>query len=253
MGLPVGTALMPKHLRFAGLQRRTIRAYRMALDRFYAFARAEHLPLKTSVQLDFAVSEYMNALFQEGDSLAQAGHLLSGLKRFCPEYRLSLPTATQYYKNWKRIHRPQRAVPIHWELLQALAGACLLMDYPSVALMFYVGFFCFLRTSEMLSLQMFHLMYHSHRPQITVVIPFAKTSNGNAQVLTFTEPLVHAFGPPRCFHGPTGCVPMEGPCRVFPYLLGPSPTSGPLHGRGLLTLRHPPGRRYLAFLGKCQH
>ena len=76
---------MPKHLRFAGLQRRTLRAYRQGLDRFMLFAKVEKLPLRTQKQLDVAVGEYLNALFQEGDSLAQGGHLLSGLKRFCPQ------------------------------------------------------------------------------------------------------------------------------------------------------------------------
>ena len=182
---------MPSHLRFAGLQPRTIRAYRAALERFTAFTKHERLPLRTKSHLDFAIGEYLNTLYQEGDSLAQGGHFLSGLKRFRPELRFHLPSSSQYFRNWQRIHRPERAVPISWQLLQALAAICLELDRPAVALMLYVGFFCFLRTAEMLSLQCHHLVLHDRKPQLAIIVPFAKTSNGNPQVLTFQDALVH--------------------------------------------------------------
>ena len=181
---------MPSHLRFAGLQRRTLRAYRLGLDRFLLFSKVERLPLRTHRQLDFAVGEYLNALFQEGESNAQGGHLLSGLKRFFPSLRFKLPIATQFYKNWHRIHHSERAVPISWELLLAMAGATMAQGHAAVSLMLLVGFMCFLRTSEMLSLQALHLMPHQDRHRITVIVPFAKTSNGNPQVVTCSDPRI---------------------------------------------------------------
>ena len=45
------------------------------------------------------------------------------------------------------------------------------------------GFNCFLQTSELLALQFCHLLPNHSKPEIAVVIPFPKTSNGNAQVL----------------------------------------------------------------------
>ena len=60
--------------------------------------------------------------------------------------------------------------------------------------MLYIGFKCFLRTSEMLALQMCHLIPHASRPEVAVVIPFAKTSNGNAQVLTIQGWHIWALG-----------------------------------------------------------
>ena len=122
--------------------------------------------------------------------MAQGGHLLSGLKRFCPGMRFKLPTTTQFYKNWQRIHHPERAVPISWELLLAMAGVCLTQGFPGISLMLLVGFMCFLRSSEMLSLQALHLMPHRDGQRITVIIPFAKTSNGNPQVITYSDPRV---------------------------------------------------------------
>ena len=39
----------------------------------------------------------------------------------------------------------------------------------------------------MLSLQCLHLLVHATRPEVTVIVPFAKTSNGNPQVLQFVD------------------------------------------------------------------
>lgn len=50
-------------------------------------------------EVDAAVAHYVNTLYQEGDSLAQAGHFLSGLKRFLPHLRLRLPTSSQNFRN----------------------------------------------------------------------------------------------------------------------------------------------------------
>lgn len=182
---------MPRHLRYAGLQGRTLRAYRLAVDRFLTYVRIHKLPLRSQDHVDAAVGEYINTLYQEGDSLAHAGHLLSGLKRFCPGMRLGLPTASQYFRNWQRVHRPERAIPISWDLLQAMAGLCLTLGHLRVALLLYIGYFCFLRTSEMMSLQCLHLIPDRRSARVTVIVPFAKTSEGNPQVLIFKDARVH--------------------------------------------------------------
>ena len=58
---------MPSHLRFAGLQRRTLRAYRLSVDRFLTYARIHRLPCKSQADLDNAINEFIKALYQEGD------------------------------------------------------------------------------------------------------------------------------------------------------------------------------------------
>lgn len=184
---------MGSHLRFAGLQRRTLRAYRLAVDRFLTYVRIHSLSLRNQAKLDLAISEFINAMYQEGDSLAQAGHLLSGLKRFCPGLRLTRPVSSQYFRNWQRIHRPVRAIPISWDLLQAMSAMCLTLGHRRVALLLYVSFFCFLRTSEMMSLQCMHLIPDRRSSRVTVIIPFAKTSEGNPQVLVLQDQRVHAL------------------------------------------------------------
>ena len=169
------------HLRFAGLQRRSLSAYKLALERFLAFAHRSEFELVDATDLDYVLAEYFNCMYQEGEPVSAAGHTLSGIKRFIPELRIQLPTASQYFRNWQRCHRPLRAVPISWELLQAMAAICWDQGSKPVALLLYIGFNCFLRTSEMLALQFCHLLPHHTKPEVAVVIPFSKTSHGNAQ------------------------------------------------------------------------
>ena len=171
------------HLRFAGLQRRSLSAYKLALERFLSFARRSEFDLVDAADLDYILAEYFNCMYQEGEPVSAAGHALSGIKRFIPELRIQLPTASQYFRNWQRCHRPLRAVPISWELLQAMAAISWDQGSKQTALLLYIGFNCFLRTSEMLGLQFCHLLPHHTKPEVAVVIPFSKTSNGNAQVL----------------------------------------------------------------------
>ena len=56
--------------------------------------------------------------------MSAAGHTLSGIKRFIPELKLQLPVSTQYFRNWQRCHKPVKAFPVSWELLQAMAALC---------------------------------------------------------------------------------------------------------------------------------
>lgn len=113
---------MADHIRFAGLQQRTFRAYRQALEGFLEYLSREEISMNSVSQLDKALAEYINGMFQEGDSIAVAGHLLSGVKRFLPNLRLKIPTAGQYFRNWQRIYQPVRATPISLELIQAMAA-----------------------------------------------------------------------------------------------------------------------------------
>ena len=202
-------------LKFAGLQQRTLRAYRQALEGFLEYLSREKISLNSVSQLDSALAEYVNGMFQEGDTIAVAGHLLSGVKRFCPNLRLKVPTAAQYFRNWQRIYQPVRATPVSLELIQAMAAVAWKFSAP-LAFLLLLGFAAMLRTVEMLTLQYQHLLLHEGKREFTVIIPFAKTSNGNPQIVRCSDPNLWALlddlkkkfhptdyvwpGNPRSFH-----------------------------------------------------
>lgn len=174
-------------LMYAGLHPRTLRAYRLALDRFLKFANKHRLPLRNARSLDKQLAEFIDLLYQEGEPISYAGHLLSAIKRFHPQLRLSLPRSSQYFRNWQRCYVPSRALPASWDLVEGLMGLAFHNGQRSFGLLLALGFNCLLRTSEMLSLTHKHVVFHPRRNGLSVVIPGSKTSQGNPQVLLVTD------------------------------------------------------------------
>ena len=194
---------------YAGLHPRTLRAYRLALDRFLKYVNKHRLPLRNARSLDKQLAEFIDLSYQEGEPISYAGHLMSAIKRFHPQLRLSLPRSSQLFRNWQRCYVPSRALPASWDLVEGLMGLAFHDGQPTFALLLALGFNCLLRTSEMLSLTHRHVVFHPRRTGLSVVIPGSKTSQGNPQVLlvtdhqlvrlakTIVQPILqtHCFGP----------------------------------------------------------
>ena len=75
------------------------------------------------LQLDDDLAEYINHLFQEGDSVSFAGWVLSGLKRFYPRCRPHLQSSQLYLRSWQRVHLRHAAVLVGGEGHGSRSGA----------------------------------------------------------------------------------------------------------------------------------
>lgn len=164
-----------RSLTYAGLHPRTLRAYRLSIDRFLKFAKRRRVQLRSSKALDKQLAEFIDVPYQEGEPISYAGHLLSAIKKFHPELRLVLPRASQLFRNWQRCYVPSRAVPASWDLVEALMGVALHQGESGFALLLALGFSCLLRTSEMLSLTHKHVVFHRNLNGISVILPGSKT------------------------------------------------------------------------------
>ena len=181
-------AMKPKtHLKFAGLTPSTLRAYKRAVHAFLIFAKKTDVATIRPSKLDSLVADYLNECFQEGEPISYCGHLLSAIKRFHPSLRSHLPVSSQYYKNWCKVYKPQRATPASWELVEAMIGFCVSNHQLPLAFLLGVGFDAMLRTSELLSLTHQHVLLSPHLTQASLVIPSSKTSQGNPQVLRISD------------------------------------------------------------------
>ena len=176
-----------RSLRFAGLHPRTLKSYRLAIDRFLKFLKRKNLSVKSPRRLDARMAEFIDLSFQEGDPISYAGHLLSAVKRFHPELRLCLPRSSQYFRKWQRCYTPSRAIPASWDLVQALMGLACAANEPLFAVLIALGFNCLLRTTEMLGLTHQHLVVHPSGNGLSLILPGSKTSQGNPQVLLVTD------------------------------------------------------------------
>ncbi len=175
-----------KHLRFKGIRPRTANLYKREVARFFRYLQAEKIPTPDDPEeLDEHVAEFINMLYQEGDSLSHAGWLLSGLKRFMPQLKRSLAVSQQWYNNWARDHQPTRAVPMPWSVARTMAFVAWEAGHFDASLCILLGFSFYLRSMEMLLLTMDDLVVDLRRAAVFVRLQQSKTSRGRQQSLVF--------------------------------------------------------------------
>lgn len=172
-----------RHLRFLGITGKTASLYKKEVSRFFTYLEFEDIAMPTTVELlDREMSEYINHLFQEGDSISHAGWLLSGMKRFLPRVKRDLCISEQFFNNWQRHHLPLRAVPLPWSVLKVLASLAWMAGHHDVSLCLLLGFGFYLRTMEMLRLSVEDVTVRGG----SVFLALADTKTGR----NFTQSLV---------------------------------------------------------------
>ena len=182
---------MPKqrHLKNTGIRPRTLRIYRFEVSQFFTYLAALGLKLpKSFAQLDDLLAEYINHLYQEGESISRAGWVLSGFRRFYPRVRRELAVSQQWYINWTRTHTPERATPITWKIVRADVALCDKEGWYHLAATVLIGFIFMLRTQEMLLLSTEDVLF-AHGT-VTIRLVATKTSRQYEQSLTFEDPIV---------------------------------------------------------------
>ena len=160
------------HLKFKGITPKTARLYRQEINRFFLYVSSEFGSFpKDVIQLDDCMADFINMLYQEGESVSHAGWLLSGFKRFLPTLRRELVTAQQYYNNWIRDHIPVRAVPMPWSVAKTLAAVAYDGGHTDIALLLILG----LSTADI------HL--DRRTSMLAVTLQMTKTARNHAQTL----------------------------------------------------------------------
>ena len=178
-----------RHLRDAGISDRTLRIYRREVSHFFSHLRINGIRIPRSyATFDETLAAYINHLYQEGEALTRAGWVLSGFKRLYPRVRRELPTAQQWYNNWARQHLPKRATPITWSLVQSFMGLSFHLGWHRLCLCWLIGFVFFLRTNELLSLDLDDIQADCRDGSVVIRIATSKTSPLAQQIVAHTDP-----------------------------------------------------------------
>eukprot|EP00435_Cladocopium_sp_Y103_P054971 s63_g18.t1 len=173
-----------KHLKTAGISKRTLGIYKREVSLFFKFLDQMNLRLPRSyARLDQLLADYINHLYQDDETLTKAGWVLSAMKRLYPRVRRELPIAQQWYNNWCREHTPRRATPITWEIIQGFVGVCIRLRWYRLAIVLLVGFVFFLRTAEVLALDVSDILCSEVDGSVVIRIGTSKTSPGAQQSL----------------------------------------------------------------------
>lgn len=74
------------------------------------------------------------------------------------------------------MHVPRQAVPMHANVAMALAGVAVSVQDEPLALLILLGFTAFLRTGEIIQLQVHQIQVDLRTGQIILALPATKTS-----------------------------------------------------------------------------
>lgn len=176
------------------IQPNTFLRYRRAFTLFLQYLAQQRASIApTRQELDHQVENYLEHLWQDGESLSLAGDTLSGIQHFQPNCKRHLPGSWRLFKAWQLRELPARAPPFTITTLQVLLG-CLHAKSPSVALGVYLAFRCLLRTGELLALQAKDIVIPPRSASAVLYLGLTKTGqrNPHAGTVNFTDlPLAH--------------------------------------------------------------
>ena len=131
---------------------RTRNRYYSAVDGFMQWLRLWQLGhAATWEELEWQLMEYLETLWQEGESKGLANDTLSGVSLFL-RTRRRYPGAWQLLTVWGRLEVPDRAPPLSADMALALAGWGVIQGRNDLSAAILAGFHMSLRVAEILDL-----------------------------------------------------------------------------------------------------
>ena len=184
-----------RSLRYHGLKPRTKKAYLKAVHDFFTARRCLLLPrIRTFADLDDALALRLSQMWQEGEPMAYAGHLMSAVQRFLPAAKPHVLTAKQFYSNWRGNKFVARAFPMPLRVLFSMMGAAIRVNRLRLAATLLLAFFDCLRSSEFLGLKRQDCLIDTKRGVIILALEGAKTSGAALEsVVIRSVPLAMAL------------------------------------------------------------
>eukprot|EP00438_Fugacium_kawagutii_P003592 Skav221600 [mRNA] locus=scaffold1698:515445:521305:+ [translate_table: standard] len=162
-------------LRELTVQPATKRRYTLATNSFFTFLKSESLVLPREVaKLDGLVCDYIEHLWSSGCGRALANDTVAGLQDIQPSVRGKLPGAWRLLKTWSVNELPNRAPPLPDHVLLSMVGWALFHGHNAFAISLLVGFFCMLRTGEVLTLRSSHMLCAPADRQVLISLGLTK-------------------------------------------------------------------------------
>lgn len=177
-------------LRQLTVQPKTRARYAKALDKFFFYMRERDLQLPTrKVLLDPLISDYVEHLWANGEGRSLASDTIAALQDKDPSIKGHLASSWRLLKTWNAHEIPNRAPPMTEQALHTVVGHALFNDRTAFALSLLLGFYCLLRTGELLGLRNQDIAQSG--PTAVAVVSLGLTKGGRrtgaAESVTITE------------------------------------------------------------------
>ena len=139
---------------------------------------------------DMAVAEYIEHLFQEGDTVGMASNALAAMQYFYPECIGKLKYSWKLLGLWRRLEPPSQVTPFTDLTVLALAGAAFDLGHNDLCALILVGFDRFLRSGELFTLRKSCVSFGASKVVITLQNTKTSKRKGIDEMVTITSPLV---------------------------------------------------------------
>jgi hypothetical protein len=165
-------------LRQNRVAKRTLNRYAAMFTAFLDFVAVKwRRDFRNYEELDDFAAAYVEHLWQEGDSKADASYTLAAIHYFLPRATGKLIFSWRLLSVWKRLELPLRATPLSLELLMAFIGYFLAASELEVAVGCSLMFHCILRTGELFLIEKQHLVFSSCGNKASLSLPITKSVN----------------------------------------------------------------------------
>ena len=141
---------------------------------------------------DQILCQFLEGLWAEGEAKAKAADTISGLQWYYSTRRV-FPGAWQLYGTWNKLEASAQTPPLPAEALFALCGLALRKGQAMFAVAVYLSFHCFLRTGEMVKLQL--SQFRGWGGELTLVLTNTKTTkrHGQTEFIVIDCPVAQAL------------------------------------------------------------
>ena len=164
--------------------------------------------------MDPLLCEYLEHLWSSGAGRAQACDTLAGLQDIQPNLRNRIPGAWRLLKTRAQNELPCRAPPLPEHVVSAMVGWAFFKGHNSFALSLLIGFYCMLRTGEVLGLYNRHILCAPRDAQALTSLGLTKggkRQGASESVILGVEPVLKVLKQWKTIAQPSTPLVASGP------------------------------------------
>ena len=150
--------------------------YLDAVSRFLSFLQSFGYSYPRSLPaLDSRVCEYIQMLWEDGESKSFASDCLSGLGHFVPMCKRHLVGSWRLHGSWTRAELPARALPFVPYMIYALAQRAFDFGWEDLAILVLLGFDRYARSGELFNAKKGDFVFNSPLTRAVWSLPLTKS------------------------------------------------------------------------------
>ena len=157
--------------------------------------------------LDFALAQFIEALYEEGDHIGKAADTLSGLTHFLPLVKGHLRYSWSLFKAWRKSELPAQAPPFDDLLVSGLSGLAYRVGLPALGASLLLAYHCLLRSGEIFSLRCSDVMISPDAASGALTLTMTKKNLRDS--VRISDPLVLRFALRRLHTSPPHALFIE--------------------------------------------